>query len=85
MKIKDLKGDLNGIKVKTPTGVVGLWKSQWAKGVWLSNGKSSQVYPQFVDELKDCLEWEITKDDVNCHKLTDMKFIDNQVKNEQKS
>ena len=77
MKIKDKKGQLDGLKVKTPKGVVGYWKSQWNKGVWLSDGKSTQIYPQFVDDLSDALEWEITKDDINCDKLTDLKYTDN--------
>ena len=79
MKIKDLdRGkSLENTKVKTPKGVVGYWKSQWSKGVWLSDGKSSRIYPQFVDQLADCFEWDITEDEVNCDVLTDMKYIDN--------
>jgi hypothetical protein len=69
MKLKDLpKGtNLEGLKVKTTNGVVGYWKSQWIKGVWLSDGKTSRIYPQFVDDLKDCLEWEVTDEEVNCN------------------
>jgi basic membrane lipoprotein Med (substrate-binding protein (PBP1-ABC) superfamily) len=84
MKIKDLEttNSLEGIKVKTPKGVVGYWKSQWGyvdgkAGVWLSDGKSSQIYPQFMDELIDALEWEITEEEVNCDKLIGFEFIDN--------
>jgi hypothetical protein len=78
MKIKDCK-DLNNIKVKTPKGVIGYWRSQWDNGVWLSDGKSDRIYPQFVDSLKDCLEWDIAeeKEKVNCHKRTDFHSIDN--------
>lgn len=77
MKLKDLENQtLANKKVKTPTGVVGYWKSQWDKGVWLSDGESSQVYPQFVDTLEDCLDWELTDEEVNCHKKTDVEFID---------
>jgi len=83
MKIKDLKDiSLSGIKVKTPTGVVGYWKSQWGyaegkAGVWLSDGKTSVVYPQFLDKLSDALEWECyVNDDVNCHELQDLKYIE---------
>lgn len=77
MKIKDLPKtmSLGGIKVKTPKGVVGYWKSQWGysgggAGVWLSDGTSSRIYPQFVDKLSDVLEWEIAEEneEVNCHK-----------------
>lgn len=84
MKLKDIKDkNLNGIKIKTPKGVIGYWKSQWQAGVWLTDGKSDRIYPQFVDNLKDCLEWEIAADNekVNCHKLLDMVYIDNSTKN----
>ena len=83
MKLKDYKGNLTGVKVKTPKGVVGYWKSQWGSfegkaGVWLSDGSSDRVYPQFLDSLKDALEWEIVdeKVKVNCYKKTGMEFID---------
>lgn len=80
MKLKELKGQqsLKGQKVKTPTGVVGFWLSQWDKGVWLTMTPKSQgrVYPIFVNALTDCLEWEITVDPVNCNTLTDLKYID---------
>jgi hypothetical protein len=46
-------------------------------GVWLSDGKSSHIYPQFMDELIDALEWEITEEEVNCDKLIGFEFIDN--------
>ena len=77
MKLKELTISLDGVKVKTPKGVIGYWKSQWQKGVWLSDGKSTRIYPQFVDDLKDCLEWEVTEEKVNCHKKTDLKHIEN--------
>jgi len=65
MKLDSIDGSLDGVKVKTPKGVVGYWKSQWDKGVWLSDGKTTQIYPQFVDNLSDCLQWEVTEDDIN--------------------
>jgi hypothetical protein len=67
MKIKDLlpNTSLSSVKVKTPEGKIGYWKSQWNKGVWLSDGKTNRIYPQFVEQLKDCLEWDVTKEDVN--------------------
>lgn len=79
MKLKELKDtNLGGIKVKTPKGVVGYWKSQYyAQGVWLSDGISTRIYPQFVNSLKDCLEWEITEEEVNCNILTGLEYIDN--------
>ena len=70
MKIKDLEGNqtLGGKKVKTPDGTVGYWRSQWDKGVWLSDGETDRIYPQFVDDLVECLEWEITDEPVNVNK-----------------
>ena len=84
MKIKDLpKGtNLGGLKVKTPKGVVGYWKSQWGyddgkAGVWLSDGKSGRIYPQFLNNLKETLEWECNvEDEVNCNALTGLEHID---------
>jgi len=84
MKIKDLgNGSLGGVKVKTPNGVIGYWKSQWQKGVWLSDGKTNRIYPQFVDDLKDCLEWDIAEstDKINCDKKIDTISIDNSIEN----
>ena len=71
MKIKDLdpKSNLGGIKVKTSEGIVGYWKSQWAypdgkAGVWLSDGESNKIYPQCLDNLTECLEWDIVDDTI---------------------
>lgn len=78
--IKDLpKGtNLRGIKIKTPNGVVGYWYSQWHKGVWLTKSiTDSRMYPQFVNELKECSNWEITEDKVNCHIRTEYEAINN--------
>ena len=78
MKLKELKDiNLGGIKVKTPKGIIGYWKSQYNGGVWLSDGISTRIYPQFVNSLKDCLEWEITEEEVNCNILTGLEYIDN--------
>lgn len=66
MKLKDYKGNLGNLKVKTSEGIIGYWKSQWNKGVWLSAGGTS-LYPQFVKSMEDCLEWEITEEEINCH------------------
>ena len=74
MKIKDLEKDTNlgGLKVKTHEGVVGYWKSQWGHedgeaGVWLSDGKTSRIYPQFLNNIQEALEWECNlDDDINC-------------------
>lgn len=65
MKIKDLPPNTNlgGLKVKTTNGTVGYWKSQWDKGVWLTETLSaSRIYPIFVESLEECREWEVLKD-----------------------
>jgi hypothetical protein len=65
MKIKDLPSDtqLGGVKVKTSNGTVGYWRSQWDKGVWLTESKGgSRIYPIFVNSLEECKEWEVLKD-----------------------
>ena len=63
MKIKDLplNTNLRDIKVKTPNGVIGYFKSQWEKGVWLhvEGEREGKVTPIFVDNLKETLEWEV--------------------------
>ena len=75
MKIKDLDKNefIVGKKVKTHEGIIGYWHSQWGypdgkAGVWLkSSPDDTQIYPQFLDKLKDALEWEITEEECNCH------------------
>ena len=73
MKIKDLpKGtNLGGIKIKIPKEhpecplKEGYWKSQWGyekgkAGVWVHETlDSTQVYPIFLDKLKEALEFEV--------------------------
>lgn len=68
MKIKDLpKGtNLGGVKVRTPDGKEGYWNSQWNKGVWLAQvppgtSGSLEIEPIFVEDLKECLEWDIVE------------------------
>lgn len=67
---------LNNLKVKTPKGVIGYWKSQWTSGVWLSDGKTNRIYPQFIESLLDCMNWEVTDEEVNCDKLTGLEYTD---------
>ena len=85
MKLKnlDLKISLEGIKVKTPTGIVGYWKSQWGysegkAGVWLSDGKTTRVYPIFLNKLSEAMEWDIAEENekVNCDKKQYIKYTD---------
>lgn len=53
-------GGLDKIKVKAPDGTKGWWVSQWQKGVWLKEKKEdSRVLPIFVEDLKECLSWEV--------------------------
>jgi len=64
LKIKDLSSNKNleGIKVKTPDGVIGYWKSQWNKGVWLQREcdiENGRIIPVFINNLEECLEWEV--------------------------
>jgi len=73
MKIKDLpKGtNLEGLKVKVPKNhpecpfKEGYWRSQWGytdgkAGVWLNKElEDSRIYPVFLDNLEECLEWEV--------------------------
>lgn len=68
MKIKDLPPDTNmgGIKVKTTSGQIGYWRSQWNKGVWLIDKPGdTKTHPVFVDDLKEVLEWEVLTDKTN--------------------
>lgn len=63
MKIKDLPPNTNlgDVIVKSPSGEIGRWKSQWDKGVWL-RGHSTRIHPIFVENLSECMEWEIIGD-----------------------
>jgi len=65
MKIKDLQKNttMGGIRFIYPgDGKEYYWHSQWAKGVW---GKlkltDERIYPLFVEDLKEALEWEAVK------------------------
>lgn len=67
-KIKDLPPgiSLGGIKFRDPkTKTVGYWESQWGypdgkAGIWYrTDRKSTQVYPLFLDNLKEALEFEV--------------------------
>lgn len=77
MKLSEYKGSINGLKIKTPKGVVGYIESIWNAGVLLSSDKTNNVYPQFFNNTQEFLEWEITEDEVNSHKKTSMEDIDN--------
>lgn len=65
MLIKDLPKDTNlgGIKFRYPKdNQVYIWKSQWGLGIWAkkpNNPNPDQVFPLFVDNLEEVLEWEV--------------------------
>lgn len=67
-KIKDLPKNisLRGVKFHDPkTGTRGYWFSQWGyddgkAGIWWKkNMKDSAIYPLFLDNLKEALEFEV--------------------------
>lgn len=67
MKIKDLPDNtnLNNIQFIYPgDNQKYYWTSQWEKGVW---GKKSigdsQIIPLFVEDLQECLEWDIVNNE----------------------
>lgn len=71
IKIKDLPkdGNLRGIKFHDPkTGTTGYWYSQWGypdgkAGVWYKTDmKSTQIFPLFLDDLKEALEFEFMEE-----------------------
>jgi len=60
--VKDLPQDnsLEGVIVRTPDGIIGRWRSQWNKGVWLKcDDSSNKMTPISVDKITDALEWEV--------------------------
>jgi hypothetical protein len=63
VKINELPkhSTLNNIRFRYPgDGKIYYWTSQWQKGVWGKKDlNSGQVFPLFVENLKDALEWEI--------------------------
>lgn len=70
-KIKDLPPNtsLGGIKFRDPkTKTTGYWFSQWGyeggkAGVWWKKDmRSGQVYPLFLDDLKESLEFEVLEE-----------------------
>jgi len=70
-KIKDLppNTDLGGIRFRDPkTGTVGYWYSQWGyedgkAGIWFKRDwKSGAVFPLFLDNIKEALEFEVLEE-----------------------
>jgi len=64
MKIKDLpEGRLYDVRFIYPgDGQKYYWASQWAKGVWgRKKPGDEQIYPLFVGDLKEALEWEVVE------------------------
>lgn len=64
-KIKDLPGgiSLGGVRfIYPPDGEKYYWHSQWGKGVWGKKDlNEGQVFPLFVDDLKEALSWEVVE------------------------
>ena len=63
MKIKDLPegSTLNNVRFIYPgDGQAYYWTSQWQKGIWGKKDLSSgQIFPLFVENIRDALEWEV--------------------------
>ncbi len=68
MKLKDLPQDINlrGVKFHDPkTGTTGYWYSQWGyeggkAGVWWKKDmESGSIFPLFLDDLKEALEFTV--------------------------
>jgi len=69
-KIKDLPPNisLRGVKFRDPkTKTTGYWYSQWGyengkAGVWYKPDMSKgQIFPLFLDDLKEALEFEVVE------------------------
>jgi len=77
MKIRDLpkNSTLRGVKFKLPTGEEVYWYSQWGNpdrkaGIWYKKDmKESRVYPFFLDELIEALEYEVVDSEKQQRKL----------------
>ena len=70
-KIKDLPEDINlrGVKFYDPkTKTRGYWFSQWGyengkAGIfWKKDMKSTQIFPLFLDDLKESLEFYVVEE-----------------------
>lgn len=65
MKIKELPegSTLNNVRFIYPSdGQAYYWASQWGKGVWGKKDiNSGQIWPLFVENIKEALEWEIAE------------------------
>lgn len=68
VRIKDLPKNINlgGVKFHDlKTGIMGYWYSQWGYeggkvGIWWKKDmKSTEIFPLFLDDLKEALEFEV--------------------------
>ena len=72
MKIKDIKGSLDSIKIKIPDNIFkdnlyGGPKKQevyltsfWNKGLWVKEDlESTKIFPICIDNVQETLEWEV--------------------------
>jgi hypothetical protein len=66
MKIRDLPNDEAFAHVRfiyPGDGKPYYWYSQWNKGVWGKKEQNSQqIFPLFVDELKQAMGWEVVEE-----------------------
>lgn len=86
--VKDLPKDANlkGLKMRTKTGVIGYYFSSTPDIVFFNNIAEDKVlqgrlYPQVLAKGDIIMSWEVIHDDsiqVNCDKLTDLKYIINE-------
>lgn len=87
--VRDLpkNANLKGLKLRTKTGVIGYYFSSTEALVFFNNIPEDRVhegrlYPQVLAKPDIILGWEVINDDnisVNCDKLTDLKYIINEL------
>ena len=72
MKLKEIKGNLVGIKVVIPKEYEDNYQNikgemfifgMWSKGLWLKkNMKEERIYPLCMDDVKQALEFKVVKE-----------------------
>lgn len=89
-KVKDLKkgSKLNGLKLRSPKGVIGYYMGQGNNVIYLGitpepikpvEGKKDEtrLYPQIVEKQEDIMDWDVIENKdirVNCGDLTSHKY-----------
>jgi len=71
MKVKDLKNDTNlrGLHIRIPDDIdsdlrEGFIINYWPSGIWITKTEKEaflggRIYPVFIEDVKDVLNWEI--------------------------